>query len=70
MTKMRLGYIGLGTMGGAMAENLIKAGYTLTVYNRTASKAERFIALGAQLAETPAEVAQVRGCFCERFGHA
>ncbi len=58
MTKMRLGYIGLGTMGGAMAENLIKAGYSLTVYNRTASKAERFIALGAQLAESPAEVAR------------
>ena len=58
MTKMRLGYIGLGTMGGAMAENLIRAGYTLTVFNRTASKAERFIALGAQMAETPAEVAR------------
>ena len=58
MTKMRLGYIGLGTMGGAMAENLIKAGYLLTVYNRTACKAEKFIALGAHLAETPAEVAR------------
>jgi 2-hydroxy-3-oxopropionate reductase len=45
-------------MGGAMAENLIKAGYTLTVYNRTTSKAERFITMGAQLAETPAEVAR------------
>lgn len=56
MTTTRIGYIGLGTMGGAMAENLIKAGYPLTVYNRTVSKAERFIALGAQLAESPAEV--------------
>jgi len=54
----RIGYIGLGTMGGAMAENLIKAGYPLTVYNRTVSKAERFVALGAQLAESPAEVAR------------
>jgi len=45
-------------MGGAMAENLIKAGYPLTVYNRTVSKAERFVALGAQLAESPAEVAR------------
>ena len=58
MTMTRIGYIGLGTMGGAMAENLIKAGYPLTVYNRTVSKAERFIALGAQLAESPAEVAR------------
>lgn len=58
MTTTRIGYIGLGTMGGAMAENLIKAGYPLTVYNRTVTKAERFIALGAQLAESPAEVAR------------
>lgn len=58
MTMTRIGYIGLGTMGSAMAENLIKAGYPLTVYNRTVSKAERFIALGAQLAESPAEVAR------------
>ncbi len=58
MTKMRIGYIGLGTMGGAMAENLIKAGYPLTVFNRTVSKAEKFIAMGARLAENPAEVAR------------
>ena len=58
MTKIRLGYIGLGTMGGAMAENLAKAGYRLTVYNRTASKAERFLEMGAHLAENPAEVAR------------
>ena len=38
MTKIRIGYIGLGTMGGAMAENLIRAGYSLNVYNRTVSK--------------------------------
>lgn len=58
MTKMRLGYIGLGTMGAPMAENLLKAGYPLTVYNRTASKAQRFLELGANLAENPAEVAR------------
>ena len=58
MTKIRLGYIGLGTMGGAMAENLANAGYRLTVYNRTASKAERFLEMGAHLAENPAEVAR------------
>ena len=58
MTTMRLGYIGLGTMGEAMAENLIRAGYSLTVYNRTTSKAERLLDLGASLAESPAEVAR------------
>jgi len=45
-------------MGGAMAENLIRAGYSLTVYNRTTSKAERLLDLGASLAESPAEVAR------------
>ena len=58
MATTRIGYIGLGTMGGAMAENLIRAGYHLTVYNRTASRAERFLSLGAHLAENPAEVAR------------
>ena len=58
MTKIRIGYIGLGTMGGAMAENLIRAGYSLIVYNRTVSKTEKLIALGTSLAETPAEVAR------------
>ena len=58
MTKIRIGYIGLGTMGGAMAENLIRAGYSLIVYNRTVSKTEKLIALGSSLAATPAEVAR------------
>jgi len=57
MTKMRIGYIGLGTMGAPMAMNILKAGFPLTVYNRTASKAADLIAAGAQWAETPAEVA-------------
>ena len=58
MTAMRLGYIGLGTMGAAMAENLIRAGYAMTVWNRTQSKADRFVAMGAKMAESPADVAR------------
>lgn len=58
MKETRLGFIGLGTMGAPMAENLLKAGYSLTVYNRTASKAERLVNLGADLSESPAEVAR------------
>ena len=58
MTEMRLGYIGLGTMGAAMAENLIRAGYAMTVWNRTQSKADRLVAMGAKLAELPADVAR------------
>lgn len=58
MTEMRLGYIGLGTMGAAMAENLIRAGFAMTVWNRTPSKADRLVAMGAKLAESPADVAR------------
>src|SRR5258707_14401780 len=54
---MKVGFIGLGNMGSAMARNLIKDGHTLTVYNRTRSRAEPFASLGARIAETPSEAA-------------
>jgi 3-hydroxyisobutyrate dehydrogenase-like beta-hydroxyacid dehydrogenase len=50
-----IGFIGLGNMGQAMASNLLKAGYTLIVYNRTLSKAEALTAKGARLAHNPEE---------------
>lgn len=53
----RVGYIGLGIMGMGMARNLLKAGFTLSVWNRTASKAEALAAEGATARATPAEVA-------------
>jgi len=37
---MKVGFIGLGNMGSAIARNLIKAGHTLMVYNRTQSRAD------------------------------
>jgi 3-hydroxyisobutyrate dehydrogenase len=49
----RLGFIGLGTMGRAMAANLVSAGHRLTVWNRTPSKAR---GLDAEVAPTPAAV--------------
>ena len=52
-----LGLIGLGLMGRPMGMNLIKAGYPLTVWNRTASRAEELVAAGAKLAKSPQEVA-------------
>jgi 3-hydroxyisobutyrate dehydrogenase len=52
-----VGFIGLGIMGGRMAKNVLKAGHTLRVYNRTASKAEEFRGLGATIAGTPREAA-------------
>ena len=52
-----IGLIGLGLMGRPMGMNLIKAGYPLTVWNRTASRAEELVAAGAKLAKSPQEVA-------------
>jgi 3-hydroxyisobutyrate dehydrogenase len=45
-------------MGGGMAANLLKAGHSLTVYNRTAAKAQSLVSAGARLALTPAEAAK------------
>jgi 3-hydroxyisobutyrate dehydrogenase-like beta-hydroxyacid dehydrogenase len=52
-----VGLIGLGLMGRPMGLNLLKAGYSLTVWNRTASRAESLVAAGAKLAHSPQEVA-------------
>ncbi len=54
---MKVGFVGLGNMGSAMAHNLIKAGQALTVYNHTRGRAEEFRPLGATVAETPGEAA-------------
>ena len=48
-------YLGLGTMGSGMASNLLKAGYQLTVWNRSAEKCKPFARKGARVADTPAE---------------
>jgi len=50
-----IGFIGLGRLGLPVATNLLSAGYTLRVYNRTTSKAEPLVARGAELATTPAD---------------
>ncbi|MGO9123059.1 MAG: NAD(P)-dependent oxidoreductase [Desulfomonilaceae bacterium] len=56
---MRIGFIGLGSMGSPIASNLIKAQHALTVYNRTRSRAEELQPLGAKTAENPSEAASV-----------
>ena len=58
MEKLSVALLGLGTMGGGMAANLLKGGFPLTVYSRTASKAEPFAKLGARVAKTPADAAK------------
>jgi 3-hydroxyisobutyrate dehydrogenase len=50
--------LGLGTMGAGMAANLLKAGFSLNVYNRTSAKAQALIGAGARFASTPAEAAK------------
>jgi 3-hydroxyisobutyrate dehydrogenase-like beta-hydroxyacid dehydrogenase len=54
---MNIAFIGLGNMGSAMAQNLIKAGHSLHVYNRTRSRAEELQAQGAYVAATAGEAA-------------
>jgi len=55
---MHIGFIGLGIMGKPMALNLIKAGFKLTVYNRTADKCRPLVEAGANAAHSPGEVAE------------
>jgi len=57
MTKESIGFIGTGIMGKPMARNLLKAGYPVTVHNRTKSKARDLLSQGAAWAAAPAEAA-------------
>ena len=52
-----IGFIGLGLMGKPMAHNLLSAGFPLTVWNRTKSKADDLVRAGAKLAANPHEAA-------------
>lgn len=54
----RIGWIGTGVMGASMAGHLLEAGYRLTVFNRTQSKADDLVARGAAWADTPRAVAE------------
>lgn len=51
-------FLGLGAMGSRMAANVLRAGYPLTVWNRTAASAEQLVGLGARQAGTPKEASQ------------
>lgn len=55
--KPTVGMIGLGLMGKPMAANLLKAGFSLVVWNRTGAKAEELVRAGAKVAGTPREAA-------------
>ena len=53
----RVGFIGLGTMGAAMAANVVRAGFPLTAWNRTPGRGTELLDMGGTLAESPAAVA-------------
>lgn len=54
---MRIGFIGLGTMGKPMTLNLLKAGFQVSVWNRTKAKSEEFAKRGVRVASSPRELA-------------
>src|SRR5438105_192356 len=55
---MNIGFIGLGRMGLPMAQRLIDAGHSLTIYNRSQGAVEKLVAKGAKAAASPQDVAQ------------
>ncbi|MBY9064821.1 NAD(P)-dependent oxidoreductase [Sphingomonas yunnanensis] len=55
---MKVGFIGLGQMGSAMAQNLLAAGHEVSVWNRSADKAAALVEAGARMASSPADAAQ------------
>jgi 3-hydroxyisobutyrate dehydrogenase len=57
VAKLAVGFIGLGLMGRPMAANLLKAGFAVTVWNRTASRMPPLVALGARAASSAREAA-------------
>ncbi len=57
---MKVAFIGMGTMGAAMAQNLLNAGFDLTVHNRTRQREEPLAAAGAARADSPRAAAEGR----------
>ena len=51
-----IGFMGMGIMGRAMAANLIRAGYSVTVYNRTRERCRELEQMGARVADSPAQM--------------
>jgi len=58
LAAMKIAFLGLGRMGAGMARNLIRAGHSLAVYNRSREKAEALAADGARVATSPADAAR------------
>jgi 3-hydroxyisobutyrate dehydrogenase len=68
-TNNTIGFIGTGVMGKSMATHLINAGYSLFVYNRTKSKTDELVKLGATWRDTVSEVAQEADIIITMIGY-
>lgn len=67
-SPVRVGWIGTGVMGAPMCEHLLRAGYALTVYTRTPSKAQLLLDQGARWAESPAALVAEADVVCTMVG--
>jgi len=67
--KTTVGFIGTGVMGKSMAGHLMKAGYSLVIYNRTKDKAAELLARGAAWKDTVAELAAVSNVIITMVGY-
>ncbi|CDO97551.1 unnamed protein product [Coffea canephora] len=69
LTQTRIGWVGIGVMGSAMASRLLSAGYSVTVYDRTPSKAAPLQSKGAHLAPSVADLARASDVVFTMLGH-
>ena len=69
MFFMKIGFIGVGVMGGPMVLNLMKKGFDVSVYSRTKAKAEAVVAAGAHWCDTVAEAARGRDAVITIVGY-
>lgn len=67
-TRPRIGWVGAGVMGAPMAGHLLRAGYRLRVFTRTAARAEPLVRAGAEWAETPRAAAEDADVVCLMVG--
>jgi 3-hydroxyisobutyrate dehydrogenase len=65
----KIGWIGTGIMGKNMASHLIKKGHELFVFNRTASKADALVKMGAKYMDNPRQVAEKADYMFLMLGH-
>ncbi|MCD9640123.1 hypothetical protein HAX54_025233 [Datura stramonium] len=68
-TQTRIGWIGTGIMGGAMAARLLSAGYSVTIYARNPSKVVHLQSQGALFADSPADLARNSDVIFTMLGH-